>query len=202
MNCWAVLEMTVSLLPCAKISPAERTESNEHCVALICVFLSYCCKNTSLTINGLKQYSVFFFFKLGDSTSRPEWLTPLAQFIQSNSNWLLAGLLWRTLRSSCHYIDSNGKQNPTSWNWKALPFPRFQQDWEFYFSLTSLHPCTTLCFLEAAIACSPSRLESPVFSSTTPVWLKLSSTPLFSSKASYDYTAPIAEPSLLHFKTN
>lgn len=200
MNCWAVFEMTVSLLPCAKISPAERTESNDHCVALICVFLSYCCKNTSLTISGLKQYSFFFL--------QTWWLniqarmTPLAQFIQSNSNWLLAGLLWRTLRSSCHYIDSNGKQNPTSWDWKALPFPRFQQDWEFYFSLTSLHPCTPLCFLEAAIACSPSRLESLVFSSTTPVWFKFSSTPLFSSKASYDYIAPITESSLLHFKTN
>lgn len=115
MNCWAVLEMTVSMLPCDKISPAERTGSNDHYVALVCVFLSYCCKNTSLTISGLKQYP-FFFFKLDDSTSRPECLASLLRFIQSNLNRLLAGLLWRTLRSSCHHMDSNGKQNPTSWN--------------------------------------------------------------------------------------
>ena len=54
MNCWAVLEMTVSMLPCAKISPAERTGSNDHCVALICVFLSYCCKNIPLPVQWLK----------------------------------------------------------------------------------------------------------------------------------------------------
>lgn len=202
MNCWAVLEMTVSMLPSAKISPAERTGSNDHYVALICEFLSYCCKNTSLTISGLKQYLFFFVFKLDDSTSRPECLASLLRFIQSDLNWLLAGLLWRTLRSSCHHMDSNGKQNPTSWNRKALPFPRFQQDWEFYFSPTFLHPCTPLCFLEAAIACSPSHLESPVSSFTAPVWFKLSSTPLFYSKVSNDYTAPIAESRLLHFETN
>lgn len=67
--------MTVSMLPCDKISPAERTGTNDHYVALICEFLSYCCKNTSLTISGLKQY--LFFFKLDDSTSRPECLASL-----------------------------------------------------------------------------------------------------------------------------
>lgn len=166
-------------------------------MALVCVFLSYCCKNTSLTISGLKQY-LFFFFCL-----QTWWLNIQARMPGlSTTDWLLAGLLWRTLRSSCHHMDSNGKQNPTSWNRKALPFPRFQQDWEFYFSPTSLHPCTPLCFLEAAIACSPSHLESPVSSFTTPVWFKLSSTPLFYSKVSNDYTAPIAESRLLHLETN
>lgn len=137
MNCWAVLEMTLSVLPCAKISPAERTGSNDHCVALICVSLSYCCKNIPLPIQWLK-YPFLLVFKLDDSTPRPEWLAPLPQFIQSNSNWLLAGLLWRTLRSSCCHTDSNGKQNPTSWNWKAVPFPRFQQGKVLFF--TDLSP--------------------------------------------------------------
>lgn len=126
-----------SVLPCAKISPAERTGSNDHCVALICVSLSYCCKNIPLPIQWLK-YPFLLVFKLHDSTSRPEWLAPLPQFIQSNSNWLLAGLLWRTLRSSCCHTDSNGKQNPTSWNWKAVPFPRFQQGKVLFF--TDLSP--------------------------------------------------------------
>lgn len=183
MNCWAVPERTISALHCAKNLSNRKDRIKCRCVALICVFISSCCKNTSLSIQWLKTVSMYCLqtWWLNIQVSLPGLPTTVHTVTLKMAvgralveDQEAAAAISTPTESRIQFLGTE----------KLFHFLGCSGAGSLAFHPPSLHPWTPLSFSEAAIACRPPHAESLLSSSTTPVWLKLSSTPLFYFKAS------------------